>query len=69
MIQAFPQTVRDRLQNSANGSGTVCGILQTVPDRLQKSSKAGGGLEKTPFFKVFCPFCVPFFAFSSIVCT
>ena len=56
--------------NSANGPGTVYRILQTVPDRLQKSSKVGGwGWKNHLFFKVFCPLCVPFFAFSSIVCT
>ena len=53
----FLQTVRDHLQNSANGpgpfaefckrSGTVYRILQTVPDRLQNS---GGSSDKNTFF-------------------
>ena len=60
---------RDRLQ-SVNGPGTgpfieFCKRSRTV---CRNPQKLVGGLEKPLFLKVFCPLCVLFFAFSSIVC-
>ena len=66
ILQAVPgpftdcKRSRDRvcLQNSANDPGPFAEILKSW----------WGGLEKPLFLKVFCPLCVLFFAFSSIVC-